>query len=79
MQSRLIVAEMSEQRCDTIGWINLQLVLAVAISLYQPHFEIAVLYLFLIFVISAHVHYGVCVVSAIFFVNRLYFVVLKRL
>ncbi|CAH0717917.1 unnamed protein product, partial [Brenthis ino] len=60
--SRLIVAEMTDQSCDTICWINIQLILTVTISLYLPQSETAVLYMFLIFTLFSHIHYGVCVV-----------------
>ncbi|XP_050356178.1 ethanolaminephosphotransferase 1-like isoform X1 [Nymphalis io] len=62
ISSRLIVAEMSEQRCDTISWINIPLITAVVISFYLPQFEITALYVILVFAVAAHVHYGVCVV-----------------
>ncbi|XP_023937193.1 ethanolaminephosphotransferase 1 [Bicyclus anynana] len=60
--SRLIVAEMSEQQCDIISWINIPLVATVVLALYQPWLELAALYILLLFVLCAHVHYGVCVV-----------------
>ncbi|CAH2097799.1 unnamed protein product [Euphydryas editha] len=60
--SRLIVAEMSKQRCDTISWLNIPLITTMVISLYQPHLERVALHVFFLFAIAAHVHYGVCVV-----------------
>lgn len=60
--SRLIVAEMSEQRCDLIAWVLWPLFLGVSVSLWVPALEAAVLYTLLPFSILAHVHYGVCVV-----------------
>ncbi|CAG4938657.1 unnamed protein product [Colias eurytheme] len=60
--SRLIVAEMSEQKCDTICWINVPLVFGVGAAKYLPQYELGILYLLAVFAICAHIHYGVCVV-----------------
>ncbi|CAH0403053.1 unnamed protein product [Chilo suppressalis] len=59
---RLIVAEMSKQRCDVITWMCWPLLAGVSVSLYLPHLEIAVLYIIFVLSLAAHIHYGVCVV-----------------
>ncbi|XP_050673127.1 ethanolaminephosphotransferase 1-like [Leptidea sinapis] len=62
ISSRLIVAEMSDSRCDTICWINIPILGAVGTAVYLPQYELTVLYTMTIAAICAHVHYGVCVV-----------------
>ncbi|CAK1543549.1 unnamed protein product [Leptosia nina] len=60
--SRLIVAEMSHQRCDSVCWINVPVIAGVGLALYAPQHELAMLYLLTAFAIAVHLHYGVCVV-----------------
>ncbi|XP_032523797.2 ethanolaminephosphotransferase 1-like [Danaus plexippus] len=60
--SRLIVSEMSGQRCDGVSLLNIPLVAVVVVSSYLPHLTLPLLYLLLFVVTTAHVHYGVCVV-----------------
>ncbi|CAG9792772.1 unnamed protein product [Diatraea saccharalis] len=63
---RLIVAEMSKQKCDIVTWMCWPLRAAVAISLFFPHIEIIVFYCTFFFSLAAHLHYGVCVVIITF-------------
>ncbi|XP_072948311.1 ethanolaminephosphotransferase 1-like isoform X2 [Epargyreus clarus] len=60
--NRLIVAGMSGTRCDAVCPLLWPIAIVVALSLYQPQLEIALLYLATVGAILAHVHYGVCVV-----------------
>ncbi|CAH2057350.1 unnamed protein product, partial [Iphiclides podalirius] len=60
--SRLIVAEMSDQRCELFNRLLVPSLAAVAISMYQPQLEVYALHTLLIASLLAHVHYGVCVV-----------------
>ncbi|XP_045484263.1 ethanolaminephosphotransferase 1 [Pieris rapae] len=60
--SRLIVAEMSDQCCDTISWLNIPLAFGIGLAIQLPGYELAILYILTAFTISAHIHYGVCVV-----------------
>ncbi|XP_028167672.1 ethanolaminephosphotransferase 1-like [Ostrinia furnacalis] len=59
---RLIMAEMSRQRCDVITWMCWPLLTGVAVSLYWPHLEVPAMYSLLLFSLAGHLHYGVCVV-----------------
>ncbi|CAF4859018.1 unnamed protein product [Pieris macdunnoughi] len=60
--SRLIVAEMSGQCCDTISWVNIPLAIGIGLANLLPHYELAILYILTAFTICAHLHYGICVV-----------------
>ncbi|XP_026332768.1 ethanolaminephosphotransferase 1-like [Hyposmocoma kahamanoa] len=63
--SRLIVSEMSSQRCEAVCWLFWPLLAGVSLSFYQPHLETSCLYALLVLSILAHVHYGMCVVRQI--------------
>ncbi|XP_068625149.1 ethanolaminephosphotransferase 1-like [Battus philenor] len=60
--SRLIVAEMSGQRCEMFNGLLWPLAAGVAASLYIPALEWLVLHSLLWGSIFAHIHYGTCVV-----------------
>ncbi|GBP20893.1 Ethanolaminephosphotransferase 1 [Eumeta japonica] len=60
---RLIVSQMSNQRCEAVPWIQWPLTFATGLSIFCPHYEIMTLYIFTTLVILAHVHYGTCVKS----------------
>ncbi|KAI8432862.1 hypothetical protein MSG28_013789 [Choristoneura fumiferana] len=53
--SRLIVAEMSDQRCDLVTWLLWPLLAGVSLSLWLPAAELVVLYTFMPLSILAHV------------------------
>ncbi|XP_038218306.1 ethanolaminephosphotransferase 1-like [Zerene cesonia] len=59
---RLIVSQMSNQRCDSTNWLVYPLALSAATSLLYPRYEPTVFYTVTGFVVCAHVHYGACVV-----------------
>ncbi|CAG4939668.1 unnamed protein product [Colias eurytheme] len=59
---RLIVSQMSNQRCDSTNWLIYPLVLSAVTSLTFPRYEPTVFYTVTSFVVAAHVHYGACVV-----------------
>lgn len=64
---KLIIAQMSNTRCELLSFILLPLLLAVLFVISVPGLtaksELMVLYGLSIFVTLAHVHYGTCVVS----------------
>ncbi|KAM3956735.1 ethanolaminephosphotransferase 1 isoform 2-T2 [Aphomia sociella] len=70
ISSRLIVATMSNQRCETVCWLTYPLLAGVVTSLYLPAVEFAVLYGLTLLTIAAHVHYGVCVIAIFFRLNK---------
>ncbi|CAH0596895.1 unnamed protein product [Chrysodeixis includens] len=59
---RLIVSQMSNQRCDAINWLLWPLTTAAAISLLLPQYEAACFYAVTLLTVLAHIHYGSCVV-----------------
>ncbi|KAG7301050.1 hypothetical protein JYU34_015425 [Plutella xylostella] len=59
---RLIVAQMSNQRCEASNWLQWPLLAAVVTSLYAPQYEWTALYAMTALSVLAHVHYGTCVV-----------------
>ncbi|KAL0812083.1 hypothetical protein ABMA28_009468 [Loxostege sticticalis] len=59
---RLIVSQMSNQRCDAVNWLLWPLVLAAAVSLALPQHELAAFYAVTALIVAAHIHYGTCVV-----------------
>ncbi|XP_030026133.2 ethanolaminephosphotransferase 1 [Manduca sexta] len=63
--SRLMIAGMCHQKCDTLHWFTWPLLAGVGLSLYLPSVERTVLYTLFILSVLAHVHYGVCVVRQI--------------
>lgn len=62
-QCRLIVAQMSNTRCEAIHWMTPIYIISVAISLLMPFLERPIIYLLTIFTSLAHWHYGSKVVS----------------
>ena len=66
---QLIVAQMSNTRCELLSWLLIPVTIAVTLSLALPvelGLELPVLYSLTIFTVLAHIHYGVCVVSIMF-------------
>ncbi|KAL0812058.1 hypothetical protein ABMA28_009448 [Loxostege sticticalis] len=59
---RLIVAEMSKQRCDVITWMCWPLLAGAAVSLYLPHLEVPTMYSLVLLSLAGHLHYAICVV-----------------
>ncbi len=64
VQCRLIVSQMSGQRCELFNRFLLLLATAFAASLLSPQHEALILYSFTATVLLAHTHYGVSVVSS---------------
>jgi ethanolaminephosphotransferase len=66
MSCRLIVAQMTNTRCELVNVLIYPLAIAVAVSLLVPGFpreaELAVVYLLTAGMTLAHLHYAVCVV-----------------
>ncbi|KAJ0171550.1 hypothetical protein K1T71_013100 [Dendrolimus kikuchii] len=63
--SRLIISEMTQQKCEVVCWMFWPLLAGVITSLYQPSLERSVLYTLSACAFLAHIHYGVCVVRQI--------------
>ncbi|XP_022123539.2 ethanolaminephosphotransferase 1 [Pieris rapae] len=59
---RLIVSQMSNQRCDAINWLLWPLSCSVIASIVFPGYDLPIFYALTLLVIVAHVHYGACVV-----------------
>ena len=62
LQCRLIIARMSETKCERFNALLIPLAAAVAASFLVPSLEGAILYIFFGIVFFAHVHFGVSVV-----------------
>ncbi|XP_061723925.1 ethanolaminephosphotransferase 1-like [Cydia pomonella] len=60
---RLIVSQMSNQRCDAVSWLLWPLLLGAAAGLAAPRHEPAALCGVTALAVLAHVHYGACVVQ----------------
>ncbi|KPJ18457.1 Ethanolaminephosphotransferase 1, partial [Papilio machaon] len=60
--SRLIVSEMSEQRCEVFNSLLWPLMAAAVMSTYQPALQHLLLHSVLLVALFAHLHYGICVV-----------------
>lgn len=60
---RLIIAQMSSQSAELFNVLLIPLGVALALSLFQPMYELVVLYVYTVVVVLAHVHYGVGVVE----------------
>lgn len=60
---RLIVAQMSNTRCETFNWMTPYLAFAFAGSLLIPRIERILLYSMLVFSTLTHWHYGTIVVQ----------------
>ena len=64
---QLIVAQMSNTRCEVFSWLLVPVGAVVAAAIILPsslHLELPLLYLLTAFTFLAHVHYGVCLVSS---------------
>ncbi|XP_072948091.1 ethanolaminephosphotransferase 1-like [Epargyreus clarus] len=59
---RLIVSQMSNQRCEVINWLLWPLSAAMGLALAFPRYEVASLYAVTAVCVAAHLHYGACVV-----------------
>ncbi|XP_045455852.1 ethanolaminephosphotransferase 1-like [Melitaea cinxia] len=59
---RLIVSQMSNQRCEAINWLLWPLSAATIVSLAFPSYELVTFYTITAMSVMAHIHYGVCVV-----------------
>ncbi|XP_026332737.1 ethanolaminephosphotransferase 1-like [Hyposmocoma kahamanoa] len=59
---RLIVAQMSSQRCDAVNWLLWPLLAGALGALAAPRFEPAIFYALTALTVAAHLHYGTCVV-----------------
>lgn len=65
---RLIVAQMSNTRCEVFNWLLVPVGVAVFSALVLPKtldLELPILYALTVLTFLAHVHYGVCLVSLI--------------
>ncbi|XP_077283699.1 ethanolaminephosphotransferase 1-like [Arctopsyche grandis] len=60
--TRLIVAQMSNTRCEVVNKLVLPFALAIFIALKIPRMELFVLYSICLFVLAMHLHYGTCLV-----------------
>ncbi|XP_004922523.2 ethanolaminephosphotransferase 1-like [Bombyx mandarina] len=59
---RLIVSQMSNQRCEAINWLTWPLLVSATVSLTLPEYEPTAFYGFTMLTLFAHIHYGTCVV-----------------
>ncbi|XP_041969870.1 ethanolaminephosphotransferase 1-like isoform X2 [Aricia agestis] len=59
---RLIVSQMSNQRCEAVNWLLWPLTAAASVSLAFPHYELVAFYGLTALTVAAHIHYGTCVV-----------------
>lgn len=62
---QLIVAQMSNTRCELLSWLLAPVAAVVALALLLPshiQLELPLLYILTAFTFLAHVHYGVCLV-----------------
>lgn len=66
-QCRLIVAQMSNTRCEAMHWMTPIFGGALVVCLYLPVLERTVLYGLCVVTTLAHWHYGVKVVSPMTF------------
>ncbi|XP_073962832.1 ethanolaminephosphotransferase 1-like [Choristoneura fumiferana] len=60
---RLIVSQMSNQRCDSVNWLLWPLLASAAVGLALPHHEVTAFYGIVTLSVLAHIHYGACVVQ----------------
>ncbi|KAF9797747.1 hypothetical protein SFRURICE_017942 [Spodoptera frugiperda] len=58
---RLIVSQMSNQRCESVNVLLWPLSAAAALSLLQPQYEPTAFYGVTLLTVLAHIHYGACV------------------
>ncbi|XP_063983253.1 ethanolaminephosphotransferase 1-like isoform X2 [Diachasmimorpha longicaudata] len=59
---RLIVAQMSNTRCELVPWILLPVGGAAVFSYVMPQYDLVTMYVVAVASLLAHVHYGTCVV-----------------
>lgn len=59
---RLIISQMSSERCEALCWLLWPLVLVVGTSCMVPRYEVVAFYGLTCIVVLAHVHFGTCVV-----------------
>jgi ethanolaminephosphotransferase len=67
MQCRCVVNGMSNTRCEAFNWLLIPL-FAIVIGVSTMHLGVIELYLlfaYAIFVVAAHIHYGICVVCVV--------------
>lgn len=69
-QCRLIVAQMSNTRCEIFNWLLVPSAITVFLSLVtkNPELEIGLTYALCVLSTLAHIHYGTCLVSHLFFI-----------
>lgn len=60
---RLIIAQMSNTRCQIFNWILVPFSIIILVSILVPSLELFLLYVILMITIVYHVHYGTCVVK----------------
>ena len=63
LQCRLIIAQMTGQRCELVNLLLIPLAIAVGVSLIFPVYEAVILYTYALVVLCAHLHYGISVVG----------------
>ena len=66
LQCRLIVAQMSNTRCEILPWILLPVAAAAVLSFILPNIDLESMYFISAISLAAHIHYGTCVVSKVF-------------
>lgn len=59
---RLIIAQMSNTRCQIFNWMLIPFSIIILVSFLVPSLELFLLYLMLMISITYHIHYGTCVV-----------------
>ena len=70
---QLIVAQMSNTRCELFSWLLIPVTIFVTAALALPvelNMELTLLYALTAFTVLAHIHYGVCLVSIFHFVLK---------
>lgn len=60
---RLIIAQMSNTRCQIFNWMLLPFSVIILVSILVPSLELFLLYVMLMVSITYHIHYGTCVVK----------------
>ncbi|KAJ1366016.1 hypothetical protein KIN20_026526 [Parelaphostrongylus tenuis] len=59
---RLIISQMSNQRCEVTNRLLTLYIVVVGISMFVPAIELKLLQLSTLIIVVLHVHYGICVV-----------------
>ena len=72
LQCRLIIAQMSNQRCELVNVLLIPLSVAISLSVYLPHLEVTILYVLAAIVHLAHLHYAVSVVRELCYHFNIY-------